>query len=205
MRFLAMVLTLLFTCSPVFAFQNEPDGFQGLKLNSSFEEVKSSELLCDKNYGEDEKEVDTYDLDLDLSNEYSVRLDEYYFDLDEQLQSLHGVPFKVLYFDFYKDKLYCITVCLGQSVVRTEDDKKLNMFYFRELQRNFTELYGSPTSTYPEQLEANDSYTRLQWEGDKAIIILRWINDFPQLTITSVPLQNEIKDAVCKQASTEVN
>ena len=205
MRFLAMVLTLLFTCSPVFAFQNEPDGFQGVKLNSSFEEVKSSELLCDKNYGEDEKEVDTYDLDLDLSNEYSVRLDEYYFDLDEQLQSLHGVPFKVLYFDFYKDKLYCITVCLGQSVVRTEDDKKLNMFYFRELQRNFTELYGSPTSTYPEQLEANDSYTRLQWEGDKAIIILKWINDFPQLTITSVPLKNEIKEDICKQASTEVN
>ena len=205
MRFLAMVLTLLFTCSPVFAFQNEPDGFQGLKLNSSIEEVKSSELLCDKNYGEDEKEVDTYDLDLDLSNEYSVRLDEYYFDLDEQLQSLHGVPFKVLYFDFYKDKLYCITVCLGQAVVRTEDDKKLNMFYFRELQRNFTELYGSPTSTYPEQLEANDSYTRLQWEGDKAIISLRWIHDFPQLTITSVSLQNEIKDDIYKQASTEVN
>lgn len=205
MRFLAMVLLLLFSCSPVFAFQNEPDGFQGLKLNSSFEEVKSSELLCDKNYGEDEKEVDTYDLDLDLSNEYSVRLDEYYFDLDEQLQSLHGVPFKVLYFDFYKDKLYCITVCLGQSVVRTEDDKKLNMFYFRELQRNFTELYGSPTSTYPEQLEANDSYTKLQWQGDKAIIILRWINDFPQLTITSVPLKNEIRDDICKQASTEVN
>lgn len=205
MRFLAMVLLLLFSCSPVFAFQNEPDGFQGLKLNSSFEEVKSSELLCDKNYGEDEKEVDTYDLDLDLSNEYSVRLDEYYFDLDEQLQSLHGVPFKVLYFDFYKDKLYCITVCLGQSVVRTEDDKKLNMFYFRELQRNFTELYGPPTSTFPEQLEANDSYTRLQWEGDKAIISLRWIHDFPRLTITSVPLQNEIKDAIYKQASTEAN
>ena len=205
MRFLAMVLLLLFSCSQVFAFQNEPDGFQGLKLNSSFEEVKSSELLCDKNYGEDEKEVDTYDLDLDLSNEYSVRLDEYYFDLDEQLKSLHGVPFKVLYFDFYKDKLYCITVCLGQAVVRTEDDKKLNMFYFRELQRNFTELYGSPTSTYPEQLEANDSYTKLQWQGDKAIIILRWINDFPQLTITSVPLQNEIKEDIYKQASTEVN
>jgi len=205
MRFLAMVLLLLFSCSPVFAFKNEPDGFQGLKLNSSFEEVKSSELLFDKNYGEDEKEVDTYDLDLDLSNEYSVRLDEYYFDLDEQLQSLHEVPFKVLYFDFYKDKLYCITVCLGQSVVRTEDDKKLNMFYFRELQRNFTELYGSPTSTYPEQLEANDSYTRLQWEGDKAIISLRWIHDFPQLTITSVPLQNEIKEDIYKQASTEMN
>ena len=48
MRFLAMVLILLFTCSPAFAFQNEPDGFQGLKLNSSFEEVKSSQLLCDK-------------------------------------------------------------------------------------------------------------------------------------------------------------
>ena len=205
MRFLAMVLILLFTCSPVFAFQNEPDGFQGLKLNSSFEEVKSSELLCDIYYAGDEKELDTYDLGLRLSNAYSVRLDEYYFDLDEQIQSLHGVPFKVLYFDFYKDKLYCITVCLGQAVVRTEDDKKLNMFYFRELQGNFTELYGPPTSTYPEQLEANDSYTRLQWEGDKAIIILRWINDFPQLTITSVPLQNEIKDAVCKQASTEVN
>ena len=205
MRFLAMVLLLLFSCSPVFAFQNEPDGFQGVKLNSSFEEVKSSELLCDKNYGEDEKEVDTYDLDLDLSNEYSVRLDEYYFDLDEQLQSLHGVPFKVLYFDFYKDKLYCITVCLGQAVVRTEDDKKLNMFYFRELQRNFTELYGSPTSTYPEQLEANDSYTDLFWEGDKAIIRLRWVYDFPQLTITSVPLKNEIKEDICKQASTEVN
>lgn len=205
MRFLAMVLILLFTCSPVFAFQNEPDGFQGLKLNSSFEEVKSSELLCDKNYGEDEKEVDTYDLNLNLSNEYSVRLDEYYFDLDEQIQSLHGVPFKVLYFDFYKDKLYCITVCLGQAVVRTEDDKKLNMFYFRELQRNFTELYGSPTSTYPEQLEANDSYTMLQWQGDKAIISLRWIHDFPQLTITSVQLQNEIKEDIYKQASTEVN
>ena len=205
MRFLAMVLTLLFTCSPVFAFQNEPDGFQGLKLNSSFEEVKSSELLCDKYYAGDEKELDTYDLDLRLSNEYSVRLDEYYFDLDEQIQSLHGVPFKVLYFDFYKDKLYCITVCLGQAVARTEDDKKLNMFYFHELQRNFTELYGPPTSTYPEQLEANDSYTRLQWEGDKAIISLRWIHDFPQLTITSVPLRNEIKDAIYKQASTERN
>ena len=205
MRFLAMVLTLLFTCSPVFAFQNEPDGFQGLKLNSSFEEVKSSELLCDKYYAGDEKELDTYDLDLRLSNEYSVRLDEYYFDLDEQIQSLHGVPFKVLYFDFYKDKLYCITVCLGQAVARTEDDKKLNMFYFHELQRNFTELYGPPTSTYPEQLEANDSYTRLQWEGDKAIISLRWIHDFPQLTITSVPLRNEIKHAIYKQASTEVN
>ena len=205
MRFLAMVLTLLFTCSPVFAFQNEPDGFQGLKLNSSFEEVKSSELLCDKYYAGDEKELDTYDLDLRLSNEYSVRLDEYYFDLDEQIQSLHGVPFKVLYFDFYKDKLYRITVCLGQAVARTEDDKKLNMFYFHELQRNFTELYGPPTSTYPEQLEANDSYTRLQWEGDKAIISLRWIHDFPQLTITSVPLRNEIKDAIYKQASTEVN
>ena len=204
MRFLAMVLLLLFSCSTGFAFQNEPDGFQGLKLNSSFEEVKSSELLCDKNYGEDEKEVDAYDLDLDLSNEYSVRLDEYYFDLDEQTQSLHGVPFKVLYFDFYKDKLYCITVCLGH-IARTEDDKKLNMFYFHELQRNFTELYGPPTSNYPEQLEANDSYTRLQWEGDKAIIILRWINDFPQLTITSVPLQNEIKEDIYKQASTEVN
>ena len=204
MRFLAMVLTLLFTCSPVFAFQNEPDGFQGLKLNSSFEEVKSSELLCDKYYAGDEKELDTYDLDLRLSNEYSVRLDEYYFDLDEQIQSLHGVPFKVLYFDFYKDKLYCITVCLGH-IARTEDDKKLNMFYFHELQRNFTELYGPPTSTYPEQLEANDSYTRLQWEGDKAIISLRWIHDFPQLTITSVPLRNEIKDAIYKQASTEGN
>lgn len=205
MRFLAMVLTLLFTCSPVFAFQNEPDGFQGVKLNSSFEEVKSSELLCNKYYAGDEKELDTYDLDLRLSNEYSVRLDEYYFDLDEQIQSLHGVPFKVLYFDFYKDKLYCITVCLGQAVARTEDDKKLNMFYFHELQRNFTELYGPPTSTYPEQLEANDSYTRLQWEGDKAIISLRWIHDFPQLTITSVPLRNEIKDAIYKQASTEGN
>lgn len=205
MRFLAMVLTLLFTCSPVFAFQNEPDGFQGLKLNSSFEEVKSSQLLCDKYYAGDEKELDTYDLDLRLSNEYSVRLDEYYFDLDEQIQSLHGVPFKVLYFDFYKDKLYCITVCLGQAVARTEDDKKLNMFYFHELQRNFTELYGPPTSTYPEQLEANDSYTRLQWEGDKAIISLRWIHDFPQLTITSVSLRNEIKDAIYKQASTERN
>ena len=204
MRFLAMVLTLLFTCSPVFAFQNEPDGFQGLKLNSSCEEVKSSELLCDKYYAGDEKELDTYDLDLRLSNEYSVRLDEYYFDLDEQIQSLHGVPFKVLYFDFYKDKLYCITVCLGH-VARTEDDKKLNMFYFQELQRNFTELYGPPTSTYPEQLEANDSYTRLQWEGDKAIIRLRWTYDFPQLTITSVPLRNEIKDDIYKQASTEGN
>ena len=205
MRFLAMVLALLFTCSPVFAFQNEPDGFRGLKLNSSFEEIKSSELLCDKYYAGDEKELDTYDLDLRLSNEYSVRLDEYYFDLDEQIQSLHGVPFKVLYFDFYKDKLYRITVCLGQAVARTEDDKKLNMFYFHELQRSFTELYGPPTSTYPEQLEANDSYTRLQWEGDKAIISLRWVNDFPQLTITSVPLRNEIKDAIYKQASTEVN
>ena len=204
MRFLAMVLILLFTCSPAFAFQNEPDGFQGLKLNSSFEEVKSSQLLCDKYYAGDEKELDTYDLDLRLSNEYSVRLDEYYFDLDEQIQSLHGVPFKVLYFDFYKDKLYCITVCLGH-IARTEDDKKLNMFYFHELQRNFTELYGPPTRTYPEQLEANDSYTRLQWEGDKAIISLRWIHDFPQLTITSVPLRNEIKDDIYKQASTERN
>lgn len=204
MRFLAMVLTLLFTCSPAFAFQNEPDGFQGLKLNSSFEEVKSSELLCDKYYAGDEKELDTYDLDLRLSNEYSVRLDEYYFDLDEQIQSLHGVPFKVLYFDFYKDKLYCITVCLGH-IARTEDDKKLNMFYFHELQRNFTELYGPPTRTYPEQLEANDSYTDLFWEGDKAIISLRWIHDFPQLTITSVPLRNEIKHAIYKQASTERN
>lgn len=205
MRFLAMVLTLLFTCSPVFAFQNEPDAFQGLKLNSSFEEVKSSQLLCDKYYAGDEKELDPYDLDLRLSHEYSVRLDEYYFDLDEQIQSLHGVPFKVLYFDFYKDKLYRITVCLGQAVARTEDDKKLNMFYFHELQRNFTELYGPPTSTYPEQLEANDSYTRLFWEGDKAIISLRWINNFPQLTITSVPLRNKIKDDIYKQASTEVN
>lgn len=204
MRFLAMVLTLLFTCSPVFAFQNEPDGFQGLRLNSSFEEVKSSQLLCDKYYAGDEKELDTYDLDLRLSNEYSVRLDEYYFDLDEQIQSLHGVPFKVLYFDFYKDKLYCITVCLGH-IARTEDDKKLNMFYFHELQENFTELYGPPTRTYPEQLEANDSYTDLFWEGDKAIIRLRWIHDFPQLTITSVPLRNEIKDAIYKQASTERN
>ena len=205
MRFLAMVLLLLFSCSTGFAFQNEPDGFQGLKFNSSFEEVKSSELLCDKNYAGDEKELDTYDLDLRLSNEYSVRLDEYYFDLDKQIQSLHGVPFKVLYFDFYKDKLYCITVCLGQAVARTEDDKKLNMFYFHELQRNFTELYGPPTSTYPEQLEANDSYTDLFWEGDKAIIRLRWVYDFPQLTITSVPLRNEIKDAIYKQASTEGN
>ena len=203
MRFLAMVLILLFTCSPVFAFQNEPNSFQGFRFNSSFEEVKSSELLCDKYYAGDEKELDTYDLDLRLSNAYSVRLDEYYFDLDEQIQSLHGVPFKVLYFDFYKDKLYRITVCLGQAVARTEADKKLNMFYFRELQRNFTELYGSPTSTYPEQLEANDSYTKLQWQGDKAIIILRWIHDFPQLTITSVQLQNEIKEDIYKQASTE--
>lgn len=204
MRFLAMVLALLFTCSPVFAFQNEPDGFQGLKLNSSFEEVKSSQLLCDKYYAGDEKELDNDDFDLHLGNVYSVRLDEYYFDLHEQIQSLHGVPFKVLYFDFYKDKLYCITVCLGH-IARTEDDKKLNMFYFHELQRNFTELYGPPTSTYPEQLEANDSYTDLFWEGDKAIIRLRWIHDFPQLTITSVPLRNEIKDDIYKQASTEVN
>ena len=205
MRFLAMVLILLFTCSPAFAFQNEPDGFQGLKLNSSFEEVKSTELLCDKYYAGDEKEVDAYDLDLDLSNEYSVRLDEYYFDLDEPTQSLHGVPFKVLYANFYKDKLYSVIVCLGQAVVRTEDDKKLNMFYFRELQRNFTELYGPPTRTFPEQLEANDSYTNLFWEGDKAIIRLRWTYDFPQLTITSVPLRNEIKDDIYKQASTERN
>lgn len=204
MRFLAMVLILLFTCSPAFAFQNEPDGFQGVKLNSSFEEVKSSQLLCDKYYAGDKIELDTYDLDLRLSNEYSVRLDEYYFDLDEQIQSLHGVPFKVLYFDFYKDKLYCITVCLGH-IARTEDDKKLNMFYFHELQRNFTELYGPPTRTYPEQLEANDSYTDLFWEGDKAIIRLRWVYDFPQLTITSVPLRNEIKDDIYKQASTERN
>ena len=204
MRFLAMVLALLFTCSQVFAFQNEPDGFQVVKLNSSFEEVKSSELLCDKYYAGDKIELDTYDFDLRLSNEYSVRLDEYYFDLDEQIQSLHGVPFKVLYFDFYKDKLYCITVCLGH-IARTEDDKKLNMFYFHELQRNFTELYGPPTRTYPEQLEANDSYTDLFWEGDKAIIRLRWTYDFPQLTITSVPLRNEIKDDIYKQASTEGN
>ena len=204
MRFLAMVLILLFTCSPAFAFQNEPDGFQGVKLNSSFEEVKSSQLLCDKYYAGDKIELDTYDLDLRLSNEYSVRLDEYYFDLDEQIQSLHGVPFKVLYFDFYKDKLYCITVCLGH-IARTEDDKKLNMFYFHELQRNFTELYGPPTRTYPEQLEANDSYTDLFWEGDKAIIRLRWVYDFPQLTITSVPLRNEIKEDIYKQASTERN
>ena len=186
MRFLAMVLILLFTCSPAFAFQNEPDGFQELKLNSSFEEVQSSQLLCDKYYGEDEKELDAHEFDLSLSNEYSVRLDEYYF-------------------DFYKDKLYCITVCLGQAVARTEDDKKLNMFYFHELQRNFTELYGPPTSTYPEQLAANDSYTRFFWKGDKAIISLRWLNDFPQLTITSVPLRNEIKDDIFKQASREGN
>ena len=205
MRFLAMVLTLLFTCSPVFAFQNEPNGFQGLKLNSSFEEVKSSELLCDKYYAGGEKDPKAYDLDLDLDDTCGVCLYEYYFELDEPTQSLHGVPFDVLFTNFYKDKLYSVIVCLGQSNVRTEDDKKLNMFYFRELQRNFTELYGSPTSTYPEQLEANDSYTRLQWEGDKAIISLRWIHDFPQLTIMSVPLQNEIKDAIYKQASTEVN
>ena len=205
MRFLAMVLTLLFTCSPVFAFQNEPNGFQGLKLNSSFEEVKSSELLCDKYYAGGEKDPKAYDLDLDLDDTCGVCLYEYYFELDEPTQSLHGVPFDVLFTNFYKDKLYSVIVCLGQSNVRTEDDKKLNMFYFRELQRNFTELYGSPTSTYPEQLEANDSYTRLQWEGDKAIISLRWVNDFPQLTITSVPLRNEIKDAIYKQASTERN
>ena len=205
MRFLAMVLTLLFTCSPVFAFQNEPNGFQGLKLNSSFEEVKSSELLCDKYYAGGEKDPKAYDLDLDLDDTCGVCLYEYYFELDEPTQSLHGVPFDVLFTNFYKDKLYSVIVCLGQSNVRTEDDKKLNMFYFRELQRNFTELYGSPTSTYPEQLEANDSYTRLQWEGDKAIISLRWIHDFPQLTITSVPLQNEIKEDIYKQASTEVN
>ena len=205
MRFLAMVLTLLFTCSPVFAFQNEPNGFQGLKLNSSFEEVKSSELLCDKYYAGGEKDPKAYDLDLDLDDTCGVCLYEYYFELDEPTQSLHGVPFDVLFTNFYKDKLYSVIVCLGQSNVRTEDDKKLNMFYFRELQRNFTELYGSPTSTYPEQLEANDSYTRLQWEGDKAIITLRWIYNFPRLTIMSLPLQNEIKEDIYKQASTEVN
>ena len=205
MRFLAMVLTLLFTCSPVFAFQNEPDGFQGLKFNSSFEEVKSSELLRDKYYAGGEKDPKAYDYDLDLDDTYGVCLYEYYFELDEPTQSLHGVPFDVLFTNFYKDKLYSVIVCLGQSKVRTEDDKKLNMFYFRELQRNFTELYGPPTSTFPEQLEANDSYTRLQWEGDKAIISLRWIHDFPQLTITSVQLQNEIKEDIYKQASTEVN
>ena len=196
MRFLAMVLLLLFSCSPVFAFQNEPDGFQGLKLNSSFEEVKSSELLCDKYYAGGKKDPKAYDSDLDLDDTCGVCLYEYYFELDEPTQSLHGVPFNVLFTNFYKDKLYSIIVCLGPRKVRTEDDKKLNMFYFRELQRNFTELYGPPTSTYPEQLEANDSYTKLQWQGDKAIIILRWINDFPQLTITSVPLKNEIKEAL---------
>ena len=205
MRFLAIVLLLLFSCSTGFAFQNEPDGFKGLKFNSSFEEVKSSELLCDKNYGGGEKDPKAYDFDLDLDDTYGVCLYEYYFVLDEPTQSLHGVPFDVLFTNFYKDKLYSVIVCLGQRKVRTEDDKKLNMFYFRELQRNFTELYGLPTSTYPEQLEANDSYTRLQWEGDKAIISLRWIYNFPRLTITSVPLQNEIKDAIYKQASTEVN
>ena len=205
MRFLAMVLTLLFTCSPVFAFQNEPNGFQGLKLNSSFEEVKSSELLCDKYYAGGEKDPKAYDLDLDLDDTCGVCLYEYYFELDEPTQSLHGVPFDVLFTNFYKDKLYSVIVCLGQSNVRTEDDKKLNMFYFRELQRNFTELYGPPTRTFPEQLEANDSYTNLFWEGDKAIIRLRWTYDFPQLTITSVPLRNEIKDAIYKQASTERN
>lgn len=204
MRFLAMVLTLLFTCSPVFAFQNEPDGFQGVKLNSSFEEVKSSQLLCDKYYAGDEKELNAHGLNLRLSNVYSVRLDEYYFDLHEQNQSLHGVPFDVLYSYFYKDRLYSLIVCFG-TIGRTEDEKKLNMFYFHELQRNFTELYGPPTRTYPEQLEANDSYTNLFWEGDKAIIRLRWTYDFPQLTITSVPLRNEIKDAIYKQASTEGN
>ena len=205
MRFLAMVLALLFTCSPVFAFQNEPDGFQGLKLNSSFEEVKSSQLLCDKYYAGGKKDPKAYDSDLDLDDTCGVCLYEYYFELGEPTQSLHGVPFNVLFTNFYKDKLYSIIVCLGPRKVRTEDDKKLNMFYFRELQRNFTELYGPPTSTYPEQLEANDSYTRLQWEGDKAIISLRWIHDFPQLTITSVPLQNEIKEDIYKQAPTEVN
>lgn len=204
MRFLAMVLTLLFTCSPVFAFQNEPDGFQGVKLNSSFEEVKSSELLRDKYYAGDEKELNAHGLNLRLSNVYSVRLDEYYFDLHEQIQSLHGVPFDVLYSYFYKDRLYSLIVCFG-TIGRTEDEKKLNMFYFHELQRNFTELYGPPTRTYPEQLEANDSYTNLFWEGDKAIIRLRWTYDFPQLTITSVSLQNEIKEDIYKQASTERN
>ena len=204
MRFLAMVLTLLFTCSPVFAFQNEPDGFQGLKLNSSFEEVKSSQLLCDKYYAGDEKELNAHEFDLSLNVEYGVRLDEYYFDLHEQSQSLHGVPFDVLYSYFYKDRLYSLIVCFG-TIGRTEDEKKLNMFYFHELQRNFTELYGPPTRTYPEQLEANDSYTNLFWEGDKAIIRLRWVYDFPQLTITSVPLRNEIKDDIYKQASTERN
>ena len=205
MRFLAMVLTLLFTCSPVFAFQNEPDGFQGLKFNSSFEEVKSSELLRDKYYAGGEKDPKAYDLDLDLDDTCGVCLYEYYFELDEPTQSLHGVPFNVLFTNFYKDKLYSIIVCLGPRKVRTEDDKKLNMFYFRELQRNFTELYGPPTRTFPEQLEANDSYTDLFWEGDKAIIRLRWTYDFPQLTITSVPLRNEIKDDIYKQASTERN
>ena len=205
MRFLAMVLLLLFSCSTGFAFQNEPDGFQGVKLNSSFEEVKSSDLLCDKYYAGGEKDPKAYDLDLDLDDTCGVCLYEYYFELDEPTQSLHGVPFDVLFTNFYRDKLYSVIVCLGQSNVRTEDDKKLNMFYFRELQRNFTELYGPPTRTHPEQLEANDSYTRLQWEGDKAIITLRWIYNFPRLTIMSVPLQNEIKDAVCKQASTELN
>ena len=204
MRFLAMVLTLLFTCSPVFAFQNEPDGFQGVKLNSSFEEVKSSELLCDKYYAGDEKELNAHEFDLSLNVEYGVRLDEYYFELYKQNQSLHGVPFDVVYSSFYKDRLYSLIVCFG-LVARTEDDKKLNMFYFHELQRNFTELYGPPTRTYPEQLEANDSYTDLFWEGDKAIIRLRWVYDFPQLTITSVPLRNEIKDDIYKQASTEMN
>lgn len=205
MRFLAMVLLLLFSCSTGFAFQNEPDGFQGLKFNSSFEEVKSSELLCDKNYAGGKKDPNAYDFDLNLDGTYGVCLYEYYFVLDEPTQSLHGVPFDVLFTNFYKDKLYSVIVCFGQSNVRTEDDKKLNMFYFRELQRNFTELYGLPTSTYPEQSEAHDSYTRLQWEGDKAIIILRWIYDFPRLTITSVPLQNEIKDNIYKEASTEAN
>ena len=205
MRFLAMVLLLLFSCSTGFAFQNEPDGFQGLEFNSSFEEVKSSELLCDKNYAGGKKDPNAYDFDLNLDGTYGVCLYEYYFVLDEPTQSLHGVPFDVLFTNFYKDKLYSVIVCFGQSNVRTEDDKKLNMFYFRELQRNFTELYGPPTSTYPEQSEANDSYTRLQWEGDKAIIILRWIYDFPRLTITSAPLQNEIKDNIYKEASTEAN
>ena len=102
MRFLAMVLILLFTCSPAFAFQNEPDGFQGLKLNSSFGEVKSSEILCDKYYGEDEKELDAHEFDLSLSNEYSVRLDEYYFDLDEQSKAYTECPLRYCILIFIK-------------------------------------------------------------------------------------------------------
>ena len=195
-RVLALCFLLIVICSTSFAFKNEPDSFKGFKLNSSIEEVSSFQLLKNKYYTEEQQKID--------DNLCYSFIDEYCFDLVKENQALYDIPFYLLWFRFYQNNLYSIETILGIPICKDDNDKKLNMAYFRKLEYIMTELYGSPTSIYPEKLKYNDSYMRLEWRGVKSIITLRWMwGDSVYLTIKSAALEKEIKDDLYKKALAE--